>query len=171
MGSLKHCSVPELAEVFRGCPDEIMSEWHVQASELLQELDLDKPTLTNHIPDLIAEIIRDLAQSREGAISREQTRGSPPAHGVQRFYDGLDVGEVVAEYNLLRTAFTTVAKQHDFDVAGEASRMINDRIDEGVRLAVIAFATQQELMRKKQDDEHLAFIAHDLRTPLNAVSL
>ncbi len=44
-----------------------MGEWRVQASDLLCELDLDKPTLTNHLPDLVAEITRDLAQGREGA--------------------------------------------------------------------------------------------------------
>jgi len=77
----------------------------------------------------------------------------------------------VAEYNLLRVAFITVAERHDLCVAGEAARIINHRIDEAVRLAVMAFAAQQALIRKEQEDEHLAFIAHDLRTPLNAVSL
>ena len=86
-------------------------------------------------------------------------------HGVQRFHDGLDVGEVVAEYNLLRVAFNTVAERHDLYIVGDASRIINHRIDEAVRMAVMAFAAQQALMRKERDSEHLAFIAHDLRTP------
>ncbi len=148
-----------------------MDEWRTQACELLRDLALDQPTLTDHLPDLVAEITRDLAQGREGAISDEQTRGSPPVHGVQRFHDGLDVGQVVAEYNLLRVAFTTVAERHGLYVVGEAARIINQRIDEGVRMAVTAFAAQQALIRKEHEDEHLAFIAHDLRTPLNAVSL
>ncbi|HEY0369551.1 MAG TPA: HAMP domain-containing sensor histidine kinase [Chthoniobacterales bacterium] len=171
MELLKHCTVRQLAEIFATCQEEIMQEWRVQASDLLRELDLDKPTLTDHLPDLVAEITRDLAQGREGAISGEQTRGSPPVHGVQRFHDGLDVGEVVAEYNLLRVAFITVAERHGLYLVGEAARIINQRIDEGVRMAVTAFAAQQALIRKEQEDEHLAFVAHDLRTPLNAVSL
>ncbi|MDQ6624672.1 MAG: HAMP domain-containing histidine kinase, partial [Verrucomicrobiota bacterium] len=73
--------------------------------------------------------------------------------------------------NLLRTAFITVAERHDLYIVGEAARLINRRIDEAVRLAVMSFAAQQALIRKEQEDEHLAFIAHDLRTPLNAVSL
>jgi two-component sensor histidine kinase len=56
-------------------------------------------------------------------------------------------------------------------VVGEAARIINHRIDKAVRLAVMSFAAQQALIRKEQEDEHLAFVAHDLRTPLNAVSL
>jgi signal transduction histidine kinase len=171
MDSLEHCTLPELAKLFSDHQAEIMAEWQLGASELLRELCLDKPTLADHMPDLVAEITRDLAQAREGAISDEQTRGSPPVHGVQRFHDGLDVGEVVAEYNLLRVAFITVAHRHGVYLVGEAMRILNHRIDGGVRMAVTSFAAQQALIRKEQEDEHLAFIAHDLRTPLNAVSL
>ncbi len=167
----EHCTVEHLAVVFEGCQEEIISEWRSHANELLRDLQLDKPTITDHLPGLIAEITRDLAFSSAGALSVDHTKGSPPVHGVQRFHDGLDVGEVVAEYNLLRTAFITVADRHDLFVVGEAARIINHRIDEAVRLAVTAFAAQQALIRKEQEDEHLAFIAHDLRTPLNAVSL
>ena len=171
MASPLPCTVEILAEVFGRSQGEIISEWRLQVGKLLHELHLDKPTITDHIPDVIAEITRDLALSRDGTLSVEHTRGSPPAHGVQRFHDGLDVGEVVAEYNLLRVAFITVAERHDLYVVGEAARIINHRIDEAVRLAVMAFAAQQALIRKEHEDEHLAFIAHDLRTPLNAVSL
>ena len=165
------CSAEALAAVFRQCQEEITTEWRLQAGTLLADLKLDKPTITDHLPDVIAEITRDLAFKRDGSLSVEHTRGSPPAHGVQRFHDGLDVGEVVAEYNLLRVAFNTVAERHDLYIAGESARIINHRIDEAVRMAVMAFAAQQALIRKEQDDEHLAFIAHDLRTPLNAISL
>ena len=171
MASQEHCTVEHLAAVFGRCQEEIIDEWRLQAGKLLRERHLDKPTITNHLPDLVAEIIRDLALSRSGTISEEQTRGSPPVHGVQRFHDGLDVGEVVAEYNLLRIAFVTIAERHGLYLVGEAARIINLRIDEGVRLAVMAFAAQLALIRKEQEDEHLAFVAHDLRTPLNAISL
>lgn len=171
MAFQEHCSVEHLAEVFGRCPEEIIDEWRLKAGDLLRELHLDKLTITNHLPDVIAEITRDLALGRTGTLSAEHTRGSPPVHGVQRVHDGLDVGEVVAEYNLLRTAFITVAERHDLYVVGEAARIINHRIDEAVRMAVMGFAAQQALIRKEQEDEHLAFLAHDLRTPLNAVSL
>lgn len=160
-----------LAAIFRQHQEEIIRDWRLQAEHLLADLELDKPTITDHLPDIIAEIIRDLAFGREGVLSEEHVRGSPPVHGVQRFHDGLDVGEVVAEYNLLRTSFITVAERHDFYVVGDAARIINHRIDEAVRMAVTAFSAQQALIRKEREREHLAFIAHDLRTPLNAVAL
>jgi signal transduction histidine kinase len=171
MASQVHCTVKHLADVFASCEEEIIAEWRLHAGQLLHERNLDKPTITNHLPELVAEITRDLLLCRDGILSAEHIRGSPPVHGVQRFHDGLDVGEVVAEYNLLRVAFITVADRHDLFLVGEAARIINLRIDDAVRLAAVAFAAQQALKRKEQEDEHLAFLAHDLRTPLNAVSL
>ena len=168
---MEHCTAEHIADVFSRCQEEIIAEWRVQAHKLLHELDLDKLTITDHLPDIIAEITRDLRLNRGGILSEEHTRGSPPVHGVQRFHDGLDVGEVVAEYNLLRVAFITVAERHNLYLVGETARIINLRIDQAVRLAVMAFAAQQALIRKEQQDEHLAFVAHDLRTPLNAVCL
>ena len=142
MASQEHCTIEHLAEVFAGCQEEIVVEWRGQAGELLRKLNLDKLTITDHLPDIIAEIIQDLALSRDGSLSAEHTKGSPPVHGVQRFHDGLDVGEVVTEYNLLRSAFITVADRHSLYLVGEAARIINHRIDEAVRLAVMAFAAQ-----------------------------
>jgi len=167
----RHGTCKELADLYLPAQEEIMNEWRARAQNLLQDLNLDKLTITDHLPDIVAEIIRDLDLSRDGTLSEEHTRGSPPAHGVQRFHDGLNVGEVVTEYNLLRVAFNTVAASHGYFVAGEAAHIINHRIDEAVRLAVMSFAAQQALIRKEQQDENLAFIVHDLRTPLNAVSL
>ena len=171
MADPQHCTVEHLAEVFRVGKEEIINEWRNQVSKLLVALHLDKPTMTDHMPDVTTEITRDLALSREGTISMDHTQGSPPVHGVQRYHDGLDLGEVVAEYNLLRAAFTTVAERHNLYIVGDAARIINHRIDEAVRMAVMAFAAQQALIRKEQQDEHLAFVAHDLRTPLNAITL
>jgi signal transduction histidine kinase len=171
MTQYEHSSVEHLAKVLGECQEEIIGEWRLQAGKLLEDLHLDKLTITDHLPDVIAEIIRDLALGRDGSLSVEHTRGSPPAHGVQRYHDGLDVGEVVAEYNLLRVAFITVAERHDLLIVGEAARIINRRIDEAVRLAVMAFAAQHALILREREDEHLAFIAHDLRTPLYAASL
>ena len=171
IAALEHCTAEHIADVLSRCEGEIIAEWRLQAHKLLHKLDLDKLTITNHLPDIIAEITRDLRLRREGVLSEEHTRGSPPVHGVQRFHDGLDLGEVVAEYNLLRVAFITVAERHNLYLVGETARIINLRIDQAVRLAVMAFAAQQALIRKEQEDEHLAFVAHDLRTPLNAVCL
>jgi len=134
-------------------------------------LKLDRAALADHVPDIVDEIISDLTLPRDVTAPAVKNPGSEPRHGMQRVGEGLDVGELVAEYNLLRGAFFIVAERHELYLVGETARIVNDRIDDGVRSSVMAFAAQQTLTFKKYEDEHLAFIAHDLRTPLNAVSL
>ena len=160
-----------LAAVFKECHAELIAHWREQARTLPSALLLDQLALTDHIPDLVSEITRDLALNRDGVLSMEHAKGSPPVHGVQRFHDGFDLREVVAEYHVLRDAFQTVAERHGMTIAGEAARTINRRIDEAIGLAVEAFSSQRDIVLKEKEKEHLAFFAHDLRTPLNAIGL
>ncbi|MES2572321.1 MAG: sensor histidine kinase [Verrucomicrobiota bacterium] len=167
----EHTSVEHLAKVFKECREEILTEWRLHTGELLRDLKLDRATLTNHVPVLVDEIISDLSCRREASGPAEPMVGEKTRHGLQRVIDGLDVGEVVAEFNLLRTAFFTIMDRHDLYLVGEAARILNRRIDDSVRAAVTAFAEQQARNLKAKEDEHVAFIAHDLRTPLNAIVL
>ena len=160
-----------LAKVFGECRVEILEEWRLQTGKLLADLKLDKATLTNHVPVLIDEIISDLSRRREADGPVGPMKGEKTRHGLQRVIDGLDVGEVVAEFNLLRTAFFTVMDRHGLFLVGEAARILSRRIDDSVRAAVTAFAEQQARNLKAKEEEHLAFIVHDLRTPLNAIVL
>lgn len=168
---LVESSAPLLATVFKEFHAELIAHWREQARTLPGAQQLDHLALTDHIPDLVAEITRDLALERDGALSIEHAKGSPPVHGVQRFHDGFDLREVVAEYHALRDAFQTIAERHGRIVVGDAARTINRRIDEAIGMAVEAFASQEAMERRKWQSEHLAFIAHDLRTPLNAIGL
>lgn len=166
----EHSSVEHLAKVFRECRDEIIDEWRQRAGELLRDLKLDRATLTNHVPLIVDDIIDDLTHRREGT-PLERMEGTWTGHGAQRVDDGLDVGELVAEFNLLRTAFFTVMDRHDLYLVGEAARILSRRIDDSVREAVTAFSERQARNLKEKEEEHLAFIVHDLRTPLNAIAL
>ena len=165
------CSVLEVADFYAQRKEEVIAQWQCETSDLLQRLNLDQPVIRDHVPQIVDLIIWDLRTSRDGTKSTENHPTSPATHGSQRFRDGLDIGEVVTEFNLLRAAFATVAEQHQLLIPGEAMRIINFRIDAAVRTAVTAFAQAQSELRLSETDDHLAFLAHDLRTPLNAVSL
>ena len=164
-------SAHALAAVFKECHAELIAHWREEARKLPSANQLDQLALTDHIPDLVAEITRDLALDRDDEISVDHVKGSPPVHGVQRFHDGFELREVVAEYHVLRDAFQTIAERRSMNLAGKAVRTINRRIDEAIGLAVEAFAGQQAIDREQQRKEQLAFFVHDLRTPLNAIGL
>jgi His Kinase A (phosphoacceptor) domain. len=48
---------------------------------------------------------------------------------------------------------------------------MNDVLDRAIGLAVQTYATERTLELQKRREEYLAFVAHDLRTPLNAVAV
>src|SRR4029453_11344123 len=98
-------------------------------------------------------------------------RGSPPVHGRQRLQDGFNVEEVVAEYNVLRGCVHDLAEEHGIFIQGNDLRVVNRIIDEAIGLAVQTYATQLSLEVKKHRDQHIAFVANDLRTPLQAISV
>jgi signal transduction histidine kinase len=160
-----------LGVIFKQCHEEIIARWRQEARKLPSAQGLNQLALTDHIPDLVTEITHDLERDLNDGLAFDLVKGTSPVHGVQRFFDGFDLREVVAEYHVLRDAFQTIAERHGRNVSGETARIINRRIDEAIGMAVEAFASQAALERKKQQDEHLAFFAHDLRTPLNAIGL
>ena len=97
--------------------------------------------------------------------------GTSPRHGRQRLEDGFDIAEVVAEYNILRGCIYDLAEANGVLIQGQTFHILNRVLDGAVGAAVQTFATQRALEVKRRRDEHLAFVAHDLRTPLHAISL
>lgn len=171
MTAILNMTALPLAEFYRSKRAQIIANWRVEAGKLESAKTLDQPTLTDHIPDLLDEIIADLALDRDGPIAVEHAKGSPPMHGIQRVEDGFDIAEVVAEYHLLRGTLVDCALLHGFVLEESIRRLIDRRIDEATALAVRSFAAHQARELKRRRDEHLSFVIHDLRTPLSAIAL
>ena len=150
--------------------DTLLAEWRSRVRGLPSAKSLDTPTLNDHIPTLIAEVALALkTRSAEGAL--DGVESSPPAHGVQRLEAGFDIEEVVAEYGILRSCFHELAEERGIVSAGVARHILDRTLDDAIGMAVKSFAEYQALEVQRRRNEHLAFIAHDLRTPLSAITL
>ena len=149
----------------------LLSRWREQVRLLPSAKHLDAPTLNDHVPALLDELATAFQSVTDKTIPEALLDGSPPVHGLQRYQDGFDIVEVVAEYNILRGCIHDLAESHDLSLHGKAFHILNRVFDEAVGLAVQTFATQQALELQRRRDEYLAFVAHDLRTPLNAIAL
>ena len=75
----------------------LLSRWRQQVRGLPSAANLSTPTLNDHIPDLLDELAAAFETRSDESITHALLEGSPPAHGVQRFEDGFDIAEVVAE--------------------------------------------------------------------------
>lgn len=151
--------------------EAILARWREQVRELPSAKNLDTPTLNDHIPTLLEELASALRIRDAESIPQALQEGSPPAHGLQRVKDGFDIVEVVAEYNILRGCVHDLADRNGLNLQGKPFHIINKVLDGAIGLAVRTYATQQALEVRLRREEYLAFVAHDLRNPLNAISL
>jgi two-component system, OmpR family, phosphate regulon sensor histidine kinase PhoR len=149
----------------------LLSQWREQVRRLPSAKHLDTPALNDHVPALLDELAAAFHSVSDQTIPEALVEGSPPAHGMQRQQNGFDIVEVVAEYNILRGCIYDLAKNHGLSLNGRAFHILNRVLDEAIGLAVQTFATQQALQMQRHREEYLAFVAHDLRSPLNAISL
>jgi two-component system phosphate regulon sensor histidine kinase PhoR len=147
--------------------DELLARWRQQVQRLPGAADLDVPTINNQVP----ELLDTLAESLKPENQPLGTNSISAEHGLLRWQAGFDVTEVVAEYNILRQCLQDAAEQEGITLSGKPLRIINDIFDDAIGKAVKAFETMMTIQLQHRHDEHLAFLLHDLRTPLEALSL
>ncbi len=151
--------------------DAVLAQWRSQVRQLSSAKRLDTPTLNDHVPDLLEELVVAFRLVSDETIPEALLEGSPPAHGRQRHHDGFDIVEVVAEYNILRGCIHDLAERNGLGLSGKAFHILNRVLDEAIGLAVQTFATERALEVQRRREEYLALVAHDLRTPLSAITL
>ena len=77
----------------------------------------------------------------------------------------------MTEYNVLRGCIHDLTQKNGSSLDGDSFHIMNGVLDRAIGLAVQTYATERALEIQKHREEFLAFVAHDLRTPLNAVAL
>ncbi|MEO7645257.1 MAG: HAMP domain-containing sensor histidine kinase [Burkholderiaceae bacterium] len=161
----------KLADLIKQERQSLLSQWRLQVRELPSAKHLDIPTLNDHMPSLLGELAVELKSDSESTIPEALLEESPPAHGLQRLQEAFDIEEVVAEYNILRGCIHDLATKNGINLQGQPFHVINRVFDHAIGLALETYATQQALEVKQRRQEYLAFVVHDLRTPLFAISL
>jgi signal transduction histidine kinase len=160
-----------LASLIHQHREAVLSRWRQQVREIPSAQNLDTPTLNDHMPGLLDELIAALVRNPGMTIPQALAGNSPTAHGLQRLEDAFDIEEVVAEYNILRGCLHDLADQNAVSLQGATFHTLNRVFDQAIGLAVQTFATRRAQDVLQRREEYLAFVAHDLRTPLNAISL
>ena len=159
-----------LAGLIRRERDALLGQWRQEVRQLSVAHHLDVPTLNDHIPDLLEELADELEAYSEESMIGELKKNSV-IHGLDRLRLGFDIEEVVGEYNALRGVIQDLIERHDLSLRGPVNRTINRVIDMSIGLAVKTYAAQKALEIQQRREEHLAFVAHDLRSPLSAIAM
>ena len=161
----------ELAEVLLQDRDAVLARWREQVRKLGSARELDAPTLNDHIPLWLESLATSLLALPPTAESEAaDVAASPFLHGLQRADDGFNIEEVVREYNILRDCVHGLAEKRGIDLRGHGRRLVDRAFDDAIGAAVCSFAESQAREVEHRRAEHLAFVAHDLRTPLSAIT-
>ena len=172
VGLAKHMpkeNLQRLAALINDRRDELLADWRTQVKRLPGAADLDAPTINDEVPQLLDSLAEELVRGSEEADT--EVKATSAEHGLLRWQAGFDVTEVVAEYNILRICLHELAERNGLMPDGKAARIVNTVFDEAVGRAVKAFETMMTIELRHRHEEHLAFVLHDLRTPLEALSL
>src|SRR5258708_2543791 len=123
------------------------------------------------MPGLLDELIATLQAHSAQTIPEALGAGTAPALGLQRVQDAFDIEEVVAEYNIPRGGIHDLADDNGLSLQGRPFHVVNTVFDQAIGWALQTYATQRALEVRRRREDYLAFVAHDLRTPLSAISL
>ncbi len=159
----------EFAELILRNREEVLAEWRRQVCALPAAQHLDAPTLNDEIPQLVEKLAEELKRNSE--IIDAETNAISTEHGLLRWQADFDVTEVVSEYNILRKCLHNLGEDNGLVLSGRAGEIVNSLIDDAIGKAIKAFETMMTIQLRHQHEEHIAFMLHDLRTPLDAIHL
>lgn len=149
------------------------------ATRLPNQVHLDRETLRDHLPQILAVVVADLrdAQSDSEELDKaEGLRDTPsgwpsPAqwHGSLRAKAGFSINHLVAEYRALRASVLRLwaAQQPPSTESFDDMMRFNQAIDQAIAESVAHHANEEEAWRQV----FLGVLGHDLRGPLNAILL
>lgn len=161
----------QLAALIRREREGLLMRWRGRIRELPSAKNLDIPALNDHIPLLIEELADAFERALAGVDGQQDMLGCPSIHSIERFKNGFDLMEVIDEYNILRECIYDLADENGLCPRGPSFHILCRVFDKAIGVAVQTFVARQALEAQQRREEYLSFVVHDLRTPLNAVSL
>jgi len=166
-----------LAELIETKRDDILEAWRSRVRPILKERNLETPALNNELPQFLGEIaqrIRDVDTPyswKDQVDMEEQVSRTASNHGKQRFNVGYDIVEVLKEYGILREVITEMAESKGLVIGGKGGHVFNFTLNKAASIAADVFQREKEIEAQNRRKEYLAFVMHDLKTPLNAIMI
>lgn len=167
---MKPSPVNSIARFIEENRSELIERWLVKCRQILRsEKPLDDDELRDSLPLFIDEVIAGL--QRGGQLS---AAGGDIAqtHGAQRQVLSRDVADVTREYGLLfQTTVELAVEKKVPPFRPEEYAMLASCLSSGAAEAVREYSKLRDLDLRRQSWEHFAFLAHEVRNPLQTARL
>jgi hypothetical protein len=173
-----------LAEFVAQNMEPILANWEAFAGSLAPGASMDGLALRNDAESILLAAIRDLENPQSllqqaskskghggaGGADSDRLDNASTVHGVGRVGSGFNLVEVVSEYRALRASVLALWRASvpvpTADDINDITRF-NECIDQSLAKAVASYTKRVDQARRM----FLAILAHDLRNPLNTISL
>jgi signal transduction histidine kinase len=161
--------------------DEIVGEWETFAQTLLPAAGpMSLVELRDHAKDILEAIVKDLSSYQSSTDQTDKSKGLDPAgrggqwaasiHGRLRHDAGFDLNQLASEYRALRASVIRLwmksCPDNPREILEDTTRF-NEAIDEALADSIEKYSSA--LARSR--NTFIGMLGHDLRAPLNAVSL
>ncbi len=175
-------TVMRLSEFIRQHVDRIVDEWEQFAKTITPAaINMDRIALRDHAKAILLAAARDMTTAQTASEQLAKAKGEGPektpsldeagaSHGELRHTVGFDLVQMTSEFRHLRACvirmWVSSLEVPDLAYLQDMIRF-NEAIDEALAESTAAYAEQVNHSR----DLFLAILGHDLRAPLQAVSM
>jgi len=148
---------------------EILQRWTQRIAHEHADKELSRGELWDHLPLFFDGVVAAL-RTEEGAsadlVAATEGTTASAAHGTQRLRVGFDLAEVVREYENLTECILDEVEALGGSLSIRAFRRVQALLNAGRAEAVSAYIQRRDTEMAREHSRHVAFIAHELRSPL-----
>jgi signal transduction histidine kinase len=146
---------------------EILERWTRRIGEHVDK-ELSRGELWDHLPLFFDEVLAALRAEEGSSPEAAASNGSTAsvAHGTQRLRVGFDWARVIREYEILTECILDEVEAVGGSISTRAFRRVQALLNAGRAQAVSAYIDRRDAEMTRTHSQHVAFIAHELRSPL-----
>jgi signal transduction histidine kinase len=156
-----------LHDLIRKRRDRIIAIWREEGARVAAGDSMPARELVDTLPVYLDELAGSLEAMARGE-PQPATGQVAAKHGITRLQIGFAPHELVREYGLLRDAILAAAEEDEYELSREELLAFSRCLFASIAASVAAYVREHEVVLQRQASEHLAFLAHELRSPLTA---
>jgi signal transduction histidine kinase len=147
---------------------EILERWTQRIGREHADKEMGRGELWDHLPQFFDEVLSSLRAEETPDLT---ATSASAAHGTQRLRVGFDLAEVIREYEILTECILDEIEAVGGSVSTRAFRRVQALLNAGRTEAVSAYIERRDADLAREHSQHIAFVAHELRSPLMAAFL
>lgn len=149
---------------------EIMERWIQSVSAVLGLQTADRAQLLDHLPEFIDELYAHLENSRE-TDDWQALIHSSRLHGRHRKESGIDIGGLVREFGIVQQVILDMSREAHLILLPDELSLLTKLIVDAAAGSVDEYVKLRDRELAEQASEHFAFVAHEIRNPLQTAHL